>query len=250
FISAFFIVFFWATFEQAGTSLTFIANNQTDRRFLGFELPPSMIQSFNPLFVLVLSLPFAALWDRFDAKRKKPENLNKQAFGLLLMGLSYLVIAFAVLDLGQNLLSVKWFVLLYFMQTCAEMTISPIGFALVGKLSPKRFLGLIYGVFYLANAAGYALAGILASLMPPTADKFIKARELGINLRDLLDGSATATAQQIEALTANNLPLSYPKIFGFYITDLFDFFMIFFLLCVCGGAILFVIAASGKFKEN
>ncbi|MBR8461798.1 peptide MFS transporter [Campylobacter sp. faydin G-105] len=242
FISAFFIIFFWATFEQAGSSLTFIANNQTDRNLLGFNVPAAMVQMFNPLFVLILSLPFAAFWSYLDRQKKSVSNLDKQAFGLVLMGLSYAIIAYGVSGLGTNLLSIKWLILLYFMQTCAEMLVSPIGFSLVGKLSPRRFLGLIFGIFYLANAAGYALSGTLAALMPPTADKFIKANELGINLNDILNGAITPNAEQIVLLNTYNLPLNYPQIFGYQIVSLYDFFMIFCVICLLGGVMLFGIA--------
>jgi POT family proton-dependent oligopeptide transporter len=54
--------------------------------------------------------------------------------------------------------------LLYFIQTCGELCLSPIGLSLVGKLAPKRFASLLYGVFFISNAAGYALAGTLGAI--------------------------------------------------------------------------------------
>ena len=72
-------------------------------------------------------------------------------------------------------------VLLYLIQTFGELCLSPIGLSLVGKLSPKRFASLLFGVFFLSNAAGYALSGTLGSIMPATGDKFLKAEKLGIN---------------------------------------------------------------------
>ena len=55
--------------------------------------------------------------------------------------------------------------------------LSPIGLSLVGKLSPKRFSSLLYGVFFIANAAGYALAGTLGAIMPATGDKFSEQKK-------------------------------------------------------------------------
>ncbi|MBE2984138.1 MFS transporter [Campylobacter sp. RM9344] len=244
FISAVFIVFFWASFEQIGSSLTFIANNQMDRNLLGFDIPPSMISMFNPLFVLVLSFVFSAFYIKLGRKNLEPNGLYKQALGLCLMGVSYLIIALNVRDLGDELLHIRWFILLYFMHTCAELLVSPIGFALVAKLSPKRLLGLIFGIFYLANATGYALSGTLASLLPPTADKFIKASELGINLKEILNQRAEISEVTLEILKANNLPSSYPQIFGYEISTLFHFFILFFILCFGAGVLLFAICRA------
>src|SRR6185503_3315816 len=80
YIVSFFIIFFWAAFEQAGSSLTFIADNQTDREFLfGWEMPASMIQIFNGIFVVMLAIPFSILWDKLRAKSKEPLSPAKQA---------------------------------------------------------------------------------------------------------------------------------------------------------------------------
>ena len=71
YIVSFFVIFFWAAFEQAGSSLTFIADNQTDRNFFGWDMPPSMVQIFNGIFVVMFAVPFSMLWDRLRAKGKE-----------------------------------------------------------------------------------------------------------------------------------------------------------------------------------
>ena len=241
YIISFFIIFFWAAFEQAGSSLTFIASNQTDRRFLfGWEMPASMVQIFNGIFVVILAIPFSMLWDKLRKSGKEPISPMKQSFGLILIALSYFIIAYNVKDLGNNgLLAVKWLILLYFIQTCGELCLSPIGLSLVGKLSPKRFSSLLYGVFFISNAAGYALAGTLGSILPATGDKFNKASELGIDLQGVLDKKVTLTAEQTQLLTTNQLPMEYPSFAGFTIHNLFEFFMVFVVLCGIAAIILF-----------
>jgi POT family proton-dependent oligopeptide transporter len=145
YIVSFFIIFFWAAFEQAGSSLTFIADNQTDRNILGWSMPPSMVQIFNGLFVVIMAMPFSILWDKLRSRGKEPVSPLKQAMGLALIAVSYFIIAFNVKDLGNNgLLAVKWLILLYFIQSAAELCLSPIGLSLVSKLSPKRFSSLLY----------------------------------------------------------------------------------------------------------
>ncbi|MGG7072639.1 oligopeptide:H+ symporter [Campylobacter sp. 9BO] len=237
FISSFFIVFFLATFEQTGTSLTFIANNQMDRKIFGYDMPASMISMFNPFFVLLLSIPFSLLWAYLERKNGTLNNLKIQSFGLFLLGFGYFFISQNVANLGSQSLSVWLFVGLYFMQTCAEMMVLPIGFSLVAKSAPRRFLGLIFGVFYLAIAAGYALSGTLATLLPPTADKFVKAQNLGINLSDVLLNGASQDV--IEILVKNALPVKFPEILGFQIINLSDFFMIFCTMSFIASVLLF-----------
>jgi POT family proton-dependent oligopeptide transporter len=239
YIVAFFVIFFWAAFEQAGSSLTFIADNQCDRNFFGWNMPPSMVQIFNGLFVVMFAVPFSMLWDKLRAVNREPISPMKQAIGLLLIAVSYFIIANNVKDLGNNgLLAIKWLILLYLIQTCAELCLSPIGLSLVGKLSPKRFASLLYGVFFLSNASGYALAGTLGSILPATGDKFKKAEELGIDLQAVLDKKITLTSEQLALLDQNQISASNPVFAGFEIHNLYEFFMVFVVLTGIAALIL------------
>jgi POT family proton-dependent oligopeptide transporter len=305
YIMSFFIIFFWAAFEQAGSSLTFIADNQTDRNFLGiWEMPPSMVQIFNGLFVVIFAFPFSMLWDRLRAKNKEPLSTVKQSVGLLLIAVSYFIIAHNVKDLGNTgLLAIYWLILLYLIQTFGELCLSPIGLSLVGKLSPKRFASLAYGVFFISNAAGYALSGTLGSILPPTGDKYMAAEKVNIDLRAILDETKVADGAQLFQLAKMNLAkvdeakskefnvdieaklkninklkgereiavkdkkefvntfkaqdttftesefkviqekkvitVTYPSFAGFTIRTLYDFFMVFVVLCGIASVILF-----------
>jgi len=249
YIISFFIIFFWAAFEQAGSSLTFIASNQTDRNImLGWEMPASMVQIFNGLFVVIFALPFSLMWDKLRAKGKEPISPVKQAFGLALIALSYFIIAHNVKDLGDSgLLAIKWLILLYLIQTFGELCLSPIGLSLVGKLAPKRFASLLYGVFFISNASGYALAGTLGSILPSTGEKFIKAKELGIDLQAVLDKQVVPTAEQVDILNKNQISYVYSEFAGFTIHNLYEFFMVFVVLC--GVASVILLAISPKLKK-
>ena len=243
YIVAFFIIFFWAAFEQAGSSLTFIAANQTDRTFMfGWQMPASMVQVFNGIFVFAFALPFSILWDKLRENGKEPISPVKQAIGLALIALSYFIIAYNVKDLGNTgLLAIKWLILLYLIQTFAELCLSPIGLSLVGKLSPKRFSSLLFGVFFLSNAAGYALSGTLGSIMPATGEKFVKAKELGIDLQPILDKTVVATPEQLQILETNQISAVNPFFAGFEIHNLFEFFMVFVILTGIAAVVLFAL---------
>ena len=247
YIVSFFVIFFWAAFEQAGSSLTFIADNQTDRNFFGWEMPPSMVQIFNGIFVVIFAVPFSMLWDKLRASGKEPISPFKQAIGLLLIAVSYFIIAHNVKDLGTSgLLAVKWLILLYLIQTFGELCLSPIGLSLVGKLAPKRFASLLFGVFFLSNASGYALAGTLGSILPATGEQFAKAKEANIDLQAVLDKTITLSDAQVKFLDDNKISTVYPVFAGFEIHNLFEFFMVFVVLCGVASGLLFALTPTLK----
>ena len=242
YIVAFFVIFFWAAFEQSGSSLTFIADQQTDTRILGWTMPPSMVQIFNGLFVVIFALPFSYGWLWLQKKKLEPISTVKQAIGLILIGIGYLIIATQVKGLGTHeKISIIWLIILYLLHTWGELCLSPIGLSLVAKLAPKRFASLLMGVWFIGNAAGYALTGTLGALLPPTGDKFKKASELGINLQGILDKTVQPTSEQLALISKNNIPTTYPTFAGFTIHNLYEFFMVFVIFCICAGILLYAL---------
>jgi proton-dependent oligopeptide transporter, POT family len=240
YIVAFFVIFFWAAFEQAGSSLTFIADNQTDTRIFGWTMPPSMVQNFNGFFVIIFALPFSALWLWLNRRKAEPISPAKQAIGLALIALGYLIIALQVKGLGiSGKIGVIWLIILYLLHTWGELCLSPIGLSLVAKLAPKRFASLLMGVWFLGNAAGYALTGTLGALLPPTGDKFVKAAEKNIDLQAVLNGTATLSTEQTAFLEAEKISTTYPVFAGFTVHNLFEFFMVFVILCGAAAIILY-----------
>jgi POT family proton-dependent oligopeptide transporter len=118
YIIAFFVIFFWAAYEQAGASLTLFAAEQTDRVIWGWEMPASWIQSFNPLFVVLLAYIMPAFWAFLNKQNREPSSPAKQAIGLLLLSLGYLFICFGVKDVQAGTkINLMWLTGLYFIHT-------------------------------------------------------------------------------------------------------------------------------------
>lgn len=258
FISAFFVIFFWAAFEQAGSSLTLFAERDTDRSFvvntslgnvvlfvlaisvllyyilqriMGIpkelktifgifgiaavlfaiyhyiqgtayiqkEIPPSWFNSIGSLFILLIAPFMSQFWLFLSTNKIEPSSPKKQSYGLLFLGLGYLVIAFGVKNASGGV-SMLWLLTLYFLHTVGELCLSPIGLSLVNKLAPARFASILMGVWFLSNAAGSKFAGTLGALYPGEG------------------------------------PTS---IIGYSITNLYDFFMVFVVMSGIAAALLF-----------
>ena len=167
YIIAFFVIFFWAAYEQAGASLTFFADEQTDRYIGGWEMPAAYFQSFNPIMIVTLAPIFAAIWSFLGKRGIEPSSPRKQAIGLFLLSLGYLFIAFGVRGVEPGVkVSMIWLTGLYLIHTMGELCLAPIGLSLVYKLSPVRFSSLLMGVWYLSTSAANKFAGVLSGYYP------------------------------------------------------------------------------------
>lgn len=215
FILVFFVIFFWSSFEQAGASLTIFADAQTNREIGSWTMPASWFQSINPLGIIILAPIFTYFWGMLHKNNMEPASPMKMAWGLALLTLGYVVIAFGVHNVDSSVkISMWWLIGLYLLHTMGELCLSPIGLSMVSKLAPVRFSSLLMGTWFLANAAANKLAGTLSALIPPGA------------------GEHAATSG----------PIVYPSIFGFDITNLYQFFMVFIIMSGVAAVILFMLS--------
>lgn len=270
FVVSFFVVFFWSAYEQAGASLTFFADEQTDRslgwkvpvwvfygllamllygvyRFfvsaqknlgpderplrngvyllLGLltfgilyavyslvsggqsaivldEVPASLFQSLNSIFVVTFAPAFAWLWLKLG--KYDPISPTKMALGLLLLALGYLWIAYGVKDVQPGVkVGMIWLTVMYLLHTWGELCLSPIGLSLVNKLAPLKFASLLMAVWFLANAGANKLMGALSALYP--------------------DGKTT-------------------RFLGYEMANMYDFFMLFVVMSGVAAFLLFLVA--------
>lgn len=167
YIVAFFVIFFWMAFEQAGVSLTFFAQEQTNRTLFGWTMPASWFQSFNAAFIVLLAPVAVSIWGVLGKRGKEPASPVKQSIGLGFLALGYLFIAWGVYGIEPwDKVSMIWLVGLYLIHTVGELCLSPIGLSMVVKLAPARVVSLLMGVWFMSNAASNKLAGELSSLYP------------------------------------------------------------------------------------
>jgi proton-dependent oligopeptide transporter, POT family len=154
---------FWAGFEQAGSSLNAFAARQTDRLILGWEMPASLLQSVNSIFIIALAPVFALIWQWLNARGKNPNMGIKFAWGLALMGVGFLVMMLAAGQTAGGTVKVlpTWLIATYFFHTLGELCLSPVGLSSVTKLAPRRLGGQMMGIWFMAAAFGNLIAGLL-----------------------------------------------------------------------------------------
>ncbi len=178
FIIAFFVIFFWSAFEQAGASLTFFAQEQTNRNIFGWNMPASLFQIFNAMFIVLLAPVAVTVWNALGKKGKEPSSPVKQSMGLAFLALGYLFIAWGVNGIEPwTKVSMVWLVGLYLIHTIGELCLSPIGLSMVVKLAPVRFVSLLMGVWFLSTATANKFAGELSALYPEEVkiDRIVEA---------------------------------------------------------------------------
>jgi POT family proton-dependent oligopeptide transporter len=336
YIAAFFVIFFWAAFEQAGASLTFFAEEQTDRHigvhisktlisaiygvlilllayfafrvFKGMRneqkgvrelilvvllggiggliyaiikfpsegseldtIPASMFQSVNAIAIVIFAPIFSLMWTFLGKKRLEPASPFKQAIGLFLLALGYLVIAFGVKGIDASTkVSMMWLLSLYLIHTFGELCLSPIGLSMVNKLAPLKFASLLMGVWFLSTAAANKFAGTLSAYYPETMisvpaieslqtaksititdkDKLEKAEEINgkkylsvdlISFESVKDENEKA--EMVKTVFADSI-IKEKSFLGYTINSLYSFFMLFVVMAGLSSIILFIVSSK------
>ena len=182
FTFTFIAVFFFAFFEQAGSSLSKFAQTSIHLPTLhfptwlswllpehivraGLEFKASWFQSINPISVVILAPLFAKMWIKLGQKGKEPSIPLKFAMGVFLTGFGFLVLAIGAMFLSPtHQINMMWLIALYVIHTCGELCLSPVGLSMVTKLSPAKFMSMFMGVWLSASFVGNLMGGYFATL--------------------------------------------------------------------------------------
>ena len=270
YIVAFFVIFFWSAFEQAGASLTYFAEEQTNRKLFSWTVPASYFQSVNAIAIVIFAPIFSWIWIALSKKNMEPASPYKQSIGLFLLALGYLVIAFGVQGIAPGVkVSMVWLVSLYSIHTLGELCLSPIGLSMVNKLAPVKFASLLMGVWFLSTASANKFAGTLSQLYPEAnvsikiLEKIEKENGLTLFPKDFdvksaikVDGVKVIPFEKINlaSITNDNLKasikvslekkqvISVKKFLGFEVKSLYDFFMLFVVMAGIASVILFFLS--------
>ena len=153
---------FWSGFDQSAGSLNIFARDYTDLSIAGYEIPVGWLQFANPIIVVLFAPIFAGIWAQLARKNLDPSLPIKFAIGFLFMALSFLVMIVAVkIALESSPVGMQWLLLTYLFQTWGELALSPIGLSAFSRYGPKRYMGQMFGLWFLASAIGGVLAGLL-----------------------------------------------------------------------------------------
>jgi POT family proton-dependent oligopeptide transporter len=154
---------FWSGFEQASTSLNLFANDLTDRNILGWLVPTTWFQSINALFIIIMAPVIGSLWVYLGSR--SPSLGLKFAYGLILLGIGFLVLAWGSTFAEAGKVSPMWLVVTYFFHTIGELCLSPVGLSATTKLSPHRLVGQMMGIWFMGAALGNLIAGLVGGLI-------------------------------------------------------------------------------------
>jgi POT family proton-dependent oligopeptide transporter len=162
---------FWSAFEQAPTSLNLFARDFTNRQLGGFEVPATWFQSINSAFIILLAPVFAALWVRMATRGRELSSPGKFSLGLAFAGVGFVIMIYAAYSVVSSGGTVKvspwWLVGSYFFQTIGELCLSPVGLSSMTKLSPRKYVGQMMGIWFLASAVGNLIGGLVGGNVDP-----------------------------------------------------------------------------------
>jgi proton-dependent oligopeptide transporter, POT family len=151
---------FWSLYQQQFTVLTVYSDKRLDRNLFGWEMPVSWVQSINPVFIIILSGVFAAIWLRLGSRQ--PSTPLKFAAGTIVMGVAFLLFLPFSADTAANSVPLLGLIGILFVFTIAELLLSPVGLSVTTKLSPEAFRTQMVALFFLSVALGTAMSGVLA----------------------------------------------------------------------------------------
>jgi POT family proton-dependent oligopeptide transporter len=152
-------IVFWALFEQSAGSMTLYADRVLDRGFGDGEIRASMFGSLNAGFIMLLAIPFAALWVFLGKRGLEPSTPVKFGLGIIQAGLGFGALVLGAQNPNEaGQVAMIWLVLAYLLHTTGELCLSPVGLSAVTKLSIGKVVSVSMGTWFLATALSETVA--------------------------------------------------------------------------------------------
>ncbi|MBD3637502.1 MAG: peptide MFS transporter [Crocinitomicaceae bacterium] len=162
FISFLIVVVFWGAFEQAGGLMNIYTMEKTNRFLFGYEIPASVFQSLNAMFIIIFGTVVASFWAKRKLKSKESSSLFKMAIGTIIMGSGFLFMTAAAAEFeATGSSAMYWLVLAYLLHTIGELCASPVALSFITKLAPLRYGSIMMGTYFAMTGFGNKLAGTL-----------------------------------------------------------------------------------------
>jgi len=161
---------FWSLYQMAPNGLQLFAVNNVHLRMWGTDIAPQWVQNINTIVIVVGGPLLAALFTKLRGRGWKIDIPQQFTASLILMGLGFLVLPIGISFADATGRSpFVWLLLSYVLQSIGELLISPIGYAMIGKLAPSKYQGVMMGSWMLMTGLASLFAGDFSGMVPEPA---------------------------------------------------------------------------------
>jgi POT family proton-dependent oligopeptide transporter len=157
---------FWSLYQMAPNGLMLFAVNNVNLVYGPVTIQPQWIQNINTVCIVVGGPLLAALFTRMRARGWKIDIPQQFAASLLLMAVAFLILPVGIKLAGEGRSAFSWLFWSYVLQSIGELLISPIGYAMIGKLAPKQYQGIMMGSWMLWTGLASLFAGDFSGMIP------------------------------------------------------------------------------------
>lgn len=128
----------------------------------GSEVPASVYQAVNAIYIMIFGLVFTAVWGFLGARGLEPNTPIKFALGLIQLGLGFLMLYLGAQSSDNGMVASFYLLMMYLLLTTGELCLSPVGLSMITKMAPARLVSTVMGAWFLATAFSQFLAAIIA----------------------------------------------------------------------------------------
>jgi POT family proton-dependent oligopeptide transporter len=163
-ISYLIVIVFWGAFEQAGGLMNIYTKQKIDRTVMGIDIPASVFQAVNPMFIIIFGTIVANFWLWIRHRGKEASSLFKMAIGTIVMGTGFIFMGIAAVQASSEVGAkgaLVWLILAYLFHTLGELSASPVSLSFITKVAPVKYVSIMMGFYFAATGLGNKVAGLI-----------------------------------------------------------------------------------------
>ena len=170
---------FWSLYQMAPNGLMLFAVNNVNLHVGPVTIQPQWIQNINTVCIVLGGPLLASLFTRLRGQGWNIDIPRQFAASLLLMALAFLILPLGIKIAGDAKSAFWWLFTSYVLQSIGELLISPIGYAMIGKLAPREYQGIMMGSWMLVTGLASLFAGDFSGMIPEPTGATVAATNAG-----------------------------------------------------------------------
>lgn len=157
---------FWILYLMGPMGLILFITHNIDRTVFGFKIPPQWFGNINTLMIIIGGPLMAIFYQKLRRKGVQISIALQFMIALFCIGFAFVVLPIGVhFASNTGLSSLYWIVIAYVLLTVGELFISPIGYAMIGQLVPKKLQGLMTGIWLMNTGVAATLSNKFSQLI-------------------------------------------------------------------------------------
>ncbi|HAT1815653.1 oligopeptide:H+ symporter [Legionella pneumophila serogroup 1] len=159
-------ILFWMIYFTGPMGITLFIKNNVDKHLFHYEMATQWILNINAIVIIIGAPLLSVILTRMQAKGHNVSVTKQFIWAFLILAGSFFLLSAGILSANEyGYINVYWVMLHFSTQAIAELLIGPVGYAMIGRISPPQLQGVLMGTWMMVSGVSASISHYFSNAM-------------------------------------------------------------------------------------